>query len=132
MRLGLVVTLCCNLPLLVLPCRDTAMQLLGWAKADDADAEGDSPDGSELEDSPLLGEETPLVNGHSGNNGSNGHSHARYTLPAPPSLPASPSSSPSHPSSFFPLPSTAMVLLTLALVGSSALLSVAIESVALL
>ena len=60
-RLGLVITLCCNLPLLVLPCRDTAMQLLGWAKAADEPQPVQEEDESEAEDSPLIGEETRLT-----------------------------------------------------------------------
>ena len=137
-RLGLVVTLCCNLPLLVLPCRDTAMQLLGWVKPVDdedddmqqaAEHEGEqqeqheAEDESDVENSPLE-EERPLK--------SHSNGHTRYSLSVPPSLPSvHPSSSPQPPaqSSFTP-PST--VVPTLVIVASSLVLSLSIPSVALL
>ena len=131
-RFGLVVTLCCNLPLLVLPCRDTAMQLLGWVKP--ADGEDDfrpvdeQPRGheaveSEVEDSPL-GEETPLYEHSNG--------HAQYSIQAPPSF--GPSSSASSPSLSTSLSSTppSTVLPTLVIVATSLALSLSIPSVALL
>ena len=152
-RLGLVVTLCCNLPLLVLPCRDTAMQLLGWAKPGD-DEEYTEPhtendllrppqqqdNESDVEDSPLP-EETPLIHPHA-HKPTNGK-HAHYSLPLPPSVsasasPPSTSSSP-YPTSPSPPPppsvqpsSLSLVWVTLVLIASSVVLSLCIPSVALL
>ena len=125
-RLGLVFTLCCNLPLLVLPCRDTAMQLLGWGKAPDTEdyiqrqdeqqqQQQQDGDESEVEDSPeAAGEETPL-NAH-------GNGHAHYSLSAPPSV-ASSSLTHSIPPTLLP---------TLVIVSTSLVLSLSIPSVALL
>ena len=132
-RLGLVITLCCNLPLLVLPCRDTAMQLLGLAKpAEDVEhfqqsaeeqqqQEEQEADESEVEDSPEIGELTPLQP-HS-----NGHGHAHYSLPAPPSISSSPAAASSHSSA-----TSSTVLATLVIVSTSLVLSLLIPSVALL
>ena len=136
-RLGLVITLCCNLPLLVLPCRDTAMQLLGWAKPVDdeydvqpAEAEDEQlqwrqqeADESEVEDSPPVDEKTSLNVQHG--NGYDTHN----SLPAPPSVYSPPAADLSDTSSLAP-PST--VLPTLVIVATSLVLSLSIPSVALL
>ena len=132
-RLGLVITLCCNLPLLVLPCRDTAMQLMGWAKgADDAlqpasERQQQEADESGAEDSPLMDEETPLVaqmHSITSSNGSNGHSHYSAQLAPTPSA-STPAASDSS-------ASASTVAPTLLIIGSSLVLSLLIPSVALL